>query len=197
MTKADRSTQSSLVMQTKIVKWSNTCKQIYITHINDMSSDEIESTWYKKQDYRAFRRDCKNNVHILKGLQTNSTGVDVCGRGLETSIFPEIEIHRRALKELALKQVLIEQSRNWSDKTYAQEFIAEIYEDICGPCQQEAYRKGLQDEEEVRSHRLGICRKETVQSRKLCEDKSGQTLRTPLRPLIRRRKAYSMTPPVA
>jgi hypothetical protein len=44
----------------KLVSWAPRIALAYsITHVNDMSDEDIEAIWYEQKDYRAFKRDCK------------------------------------------------------------------------------------------------------------------------------------------
>ena len=146
--------------QRKRVRWAPQHVQAThdITHLNEMSMEEISDAWYQKHQYVAFKRECLYVWHLsINGEIKNNS--DWCERGLEHIIDDDRRKNREWHKKCAMSSVLEtqriqrlqqEQQRQVDDGTSnkigSPELLAELYQQTSSLAQLEAHSRGLQDE---------------------------------------------------
>jgi hypothetical protein len=136
------------------IQWAPTVKAVLITHRLDMDDVEITATWYSQQDYKSFKEDCQTCAKLARsGHLTGPTYEALyCTRGLECMISTQrinLKISRR---QCARQAVLGEQDDQHNIMFEDADIIAEEYRDISRPCQCEAHRMGLRDQQTVAAH---------------------------------------------
>jgi hypothetical protein len=130
----------------KSVQWKATCTQVLIEHIDDMSESEIRSIWYDKLDYRAFKKDCKDNIKLAREGNLKSI---ICLHGLEPMCAKRAAF-RRASRINAWDVVLNEQYKQLrTGQQQSPELIAELYQEISLECQRYANLVGIRYQQEL------------------------------------------------
>jgi hypothetical protein len=140
-----------LQMTKKSVHWKSTCTQIHIEHHNDMSESEVRSTWYNKEEYKAFKEDCKDTAKLAqrgKKLQLTPSSCFFCTRGLEPIISSRRGCLRRTGREQAWDNVLFEQCLQREAGCCSPRLIAKEYQRVSEFCQREASLLGLEYQNE-------------------------------------------------
>ena len=138
---------------TKSVHWADYGIFFEITHINDMSEDEINDTWYSRSDYQSFRQDCYMTIDMATAAREAGkrlSGSKVfCERGLEHMIDEERSRLRRERVQEGVEVVLDEQEFQRNQRMDLPEIIAEMYNDISSQAHLDAHDVGLQYEKEM------------------------------------------------
>lgn len=126
-------------------------KQNMIVHVmrrTAYSREEKVASWYCAEEYRLFRRNCRDIVEIMEQRSPIRLAQEFCFRGLEAKT-----IHgslRRACNICeALHCVLDEQDCQDQDGVNNPEMLARIYRRQTLRCQVEAQERGLQDYNET------------------------------------------------
>ena len=147
--------------QRKRVRWAPQHVQAThdITHLNEMSIEEITDAWYQKHQYVAFKRECLYVWHLSINGEIKNNG-DWCERGLEHIIDDDRRKNREWHKKCAISSVLetqriqrLQQEQQQrqdddttSNKIVSPELLAEMYQQTSSLAQLEAHSRGLQDE---------------------------------------------------
>lgn len=123
-----------------------------ITHLNDISEEEIADVWYKKAEYQSIRAEFISTVRkIIRGEYSGDTDRH-CMRGLEFKT-PLGATRRKENKMNALAAVLDEQDRQYNENDFNLEGLACVYIQCNIASRREATRMGEADAEEA----SGMC----------------------------------------
>ena len=126
------------------VRFSQDVQAREIPHLNDVSEQQIECTWYTEEEYSDIKSE------ILLTLKRQRYGVldnckELCFRGLEART-REGSIFRRSNRRNSLEAVLHEQSRQESLRgLHSSDDIAQVYMDTTFENCRAAHAKGLSD----------------------------------------------------
>jgi hypothetical protein len=120
-----------------------------IPHLNDISKQQIETTWYTQKEYSDITSELKLTLRLEK---SGVIGLDICERlcfrGLEART-QEGSILRKTNRLKALETVLYEQSRQRLDGMYSSDDMSKVYTDTVFRSRRAAYAKGSSDAREV------------------------------------------------
>ena len=161
-----KSGSSSEEGQTKCVRWApqHALHEIHdITHLDEMSIEEINDTWYQKHQYAAFKKECVFIWHLsINGeiKSKNNADEEWCERGLEHIIHDERRKSREWERKCAISSVLetqkVQRQQEMSDddksndkndsECLSPEYLAEMYKQASSLSHLEAHSRGLQDE---------------------------------------------------
>ena len=115
-----------------------------VQHLNDISKEEIEATWYTPDEFKELKRD----VHItVKMMSRNERlGIDQCIRGLEHKT--KDGRARRMMNQIeSMSAVLDEQDYQLVNNIYYDdERIARVYKSYTIHCAASAHFHGLSDQ---------------------------------------------------
>ena len=132
------------------VTFAPTARMICVTHLHDMTNDEVESIWYDGSDYDSFHRDCQMTMCLARAAATagrklaRSNTTLFCEIGLEHVISKTQGALRRKRRQLAYDVVLREQHcQKLADGSYMPEAIADLYEVISSRCHEDAHKRAL------------------------------------------------------
>ncbi|CAB9525244.1 expressed unknown protein [Seminavis robusta] len=107
--KANRAAKHSVKRsEAKAVRFSKT-PEVAFRHV---TQDELQKTWYKPQEYDAFKEDCKRTAAYYRNAQGDITRLDpvkVCLRGLEQNLTRISIMSRRITITSSVNMVLHEQ----------------------------------------------------------------------------------------
>lgn len=83
-------------------------------HVNDLTANEIASSWYAKEDYQQLRQDIKTTIRSMLNdpVRSRNDDPDYCTRGLEFKT-PSESRRRRGNRQLAMASVLNYQESAW------------------------------------------------------------------------------------
>jgi hypothetical protein len=78
-------------------------------HINNYSHDEVDATWYSKEELQAIKKDIRHVAKLIEdGLVTNRWGNDYSFRGVDLHV-PDAARRRTVDKSVHCEAVLMEQ----------------------------------------------------------------------------------------
>jgi hypothetical protein len=118
-----------------------------VLHLNNYSTEEIESTWNSRREISAFKKENKN---IAQNLVLPGDGDDdYCFRGLEGKT-PRGALRKRQNRVNARSAVLWEQNRQTETGIRDPEAIADAYYDCTDHCQASAQMLGFRDEQDAK-----------------------------------------------
>lgn len=116
-----------------------------ITHINDMSDEEVVGIWYEKHEYDKIKNDIVPIVkRMMKGERIEETN-ELTIRGLEYRT-RKGAIRRQHNKVESITAVLDEQDRQIEADINDPELLRQAYLEISVPCHREANDLGISDE---------------------------------------------------
>ena len=135
----------------KSVSFSPKCKGMFVTHIKDMSEEEINSIWYTKTECKQFKKEIHTTLEMaregkLKGQE------QFCDRGLEHVIYRKVGTLRSQRRRKAIETVLLEQFEQKREGHCSPDFIAELYEDVTAQSQINAHEMALKDAADALSY---------------------------------------------
>jgi hypothetical protein len=144
------------------VRFSNRVLYRNIPHLNNISKQQIDSTWYTQEEYL----DIKSKLELtLKSQKSGLLGLDnceeLCFRGLEART-RQGSILRKTNQWNALEAVLHEQDRQSSLGMYSSDDVAKIYVNNSFRARCGARAKGLSDAREASA---GSTKEEIQESR--------------------------------
>jgi hypothetical protein len=118
--------------------------EIYeVLHIDDYSSELIDSTWYNKTDYRLIQTSC---AKIICKMNDDTTMKNTYwSRGLE-NFTDDGALFRRTIRDRAMDAVMEEQTRQWENDVFEPVGIADIYAHHCIDCKFDAINTARRDE---------------------------------------------------
>lgn len=91
-------------------------------HFRDMSLEEREATWYKKENYIEMKRECIPAVRLLiKGAYPGDTDV-LCKRGIEYRT-PRGSKQRKMNQRVSVQAVMSAQDLDGDDESIRSEYI--------------------------------------------------------------------------
>lgn len=110
-------------MTKKAVRFATTCQVRTIIH--EPSNDDAQPTWYGKQEYRAFRKTCKEDIYAFAMSQKVGSfdSNEHCVRGLE-NLFPPTKRVLDQRKRERVHVVLGQQNMQRAAGAYEPETIA-------------------------------------------------------------------------
>jgi hypothetical protein len=120
-----------------------------IPHLNDISEQQIETTWYTKKEYSDIRSELKLTVKLQRNGVLGLANCEVlCFRGLETR-GQEGKSLRKAIQWNAVEAVLYEQARQNLLGTFSSDDVAKVYVDAVFRGYDAAHANGLSDAREA------------------------------------------------
>jgi hypothetical protein len=137
--------QATGPLSSKCVSFNDRISAIAVTHINDYTQEDINETWYQKEDYQNMRKGMKQSIKFMvNGIVDDD--LEFCSRGLETGADTR---QRRQNKNEAFAVVNNEQQLQRIEGSDLSELIAMLYSVYAFPCQQTAYIQGVRDAQDV------------------------------------------------
>jgi hypothetical protein len=133
-------------LSAKCVSFNDTISAIPVTHINDYTQEDIDDTWYQKEDWKNMRKGMKQSIKFMVKYGIVDDDLEFCSRGLETRADT---IQRRQNKNEAFAAVMNEQHLQRIEDSDLSELIAMLYSVYTFPCQQTAYMQGVRDAQDV------------------------------------------------
>eukprot|EP00339_Tiarina_fusa_P023890 CAMPEP_0117051886 /NCGR_PEP_ID=MMETSP0472-20121206/35857_1 /TAXON_ID=693140 ORGANISM="Tiarina fusus, Strain LIS" /NCGR_SAMPLE_ID=MMETSP0472 /ASSEMBLY_ACC=CAM_ASM_000603 /LENGTH=175 /DNA_ID=CAMNT_0004766285 /DNA_START=117 /DNA_END=640 /DNA_ORIENTATION=+ len=109
-------------------------------HINDYTDEEINSCYYRGEDFRAFKLDVKRAIRML-GTKRTIDENKICTRGVECRT-KESAAMRFRIRGAAQSAVLREQRKQTGNGSTT---LAAVYSPIAGTSVVSAYMMGLSD----------------------------------------------------
>lgn len=98
--------------RSKGVAFAPFCDVRYHLHKNDMSTDEITSTWTSREERRLTELEAKTTIGFMRHRPEQVTEENGrCGRGLEHLVKSTVVRTRRKIKENVMNAVFFEQER--------------------------------------------------------------------------------------
>ena len=117
-----------------------------VLHINDYSDEEINLTWYDKNEIQMIKAENKAVANMINHVMENE---NLCFRGLENRQRAHA-IEKRRNKANARALVFLEQEIQKEQGAEDPEALADIYYDATQHCQVAANMMGLRDERDAR-----------------------------------------------
>jgi hypothetical protein len=127
-----------------------------IPHIDDLSDDEVDATWYSKKECQAIRRSCLRTVELMEqsndedDFRLSKRSSKHCTRGLEKQTDLQRESRKRQ-QEASFEAVMTIQDLSDSRGIALNDVMAELYAHSCSNSVRGAILVALQDAREVRS----------------------------------------------
>jgi hypothetical protein len=136
----------------RAVSWApDDANEIYeIPHINDFSSEMIDSLWYNEADYQRIQTSCIKIIRKMVDSDSDKQIVErttkrYCSRGLEH--FTDAgALARRTIRRSAIDAVMDEQFRQFTKDVVEPACIADLYAQHCRACKYYAIITALRDE---------------------------------------------------
>ena len=133
----------------KSVSWARSVRSYRIIHVNDMSEQELNATWYNTLEYHSFKKECQLTICLARAAHEARTrlpgrGKQVTERGLEHLIHKERGDLRRVRRRCGMEAVLSEQLYQQQQGFSSPESIAASYRQISGPAQCDANDQAFQ-----------------------------------------------------
>jgi hypothetical protein len=121
-----------------------------IPHLDDISKEQIENTWYTKEEYSDIKSELRLTIKLQrKGfLRLGNYCEELCFRGLEARS-KEGSTFRQTNRWNALEAVLYEQSRQNLIGVYSSDDLAKVYMEAVFKGRHAARVNGLRDAREV------------------------------------------------
>jgi hypothetical protein len=121
-----------------------------IPHLDDISKQQIENTWYTKKEYSDIKYEIRLTIKLqIKGHRRLGTYCEeLCFRGLEAQS-KQGSIFRQTNRWNALEAVLHEQSRQNLIGVYSSDDLAKVYMEAVFKDRHAARVNGLRDAREV------------------------------------------------
>ena len=140
----------------KTVSFSANVQINTIMPYQDYTEDEMQTIWYQKKDYKAFKRIILTTLQLNRAGELPEGGNDEhTMRGIECRT-REGAAARKATKEQVMAAVLGEQARQRQDKQLEQQkavwLLARVSRQLTEESQLEASIHGMCDELEARLH---------------------------------------------
>ena len=144
------SSKSTVQKQLRFSLSSN--ETFFIPHINNLSDEEVNATWYECGDYGKIKTAMIPLIRkMMKGATIEETDQETI-RGLEYRT-RKGAIRRQHNKAEAISAVLEEQDRQIeADGEVDDEMLSAVYRQISAHCQEEAHQLALGDVEPAREH---------------------------------------------
>jgi hypothetical protein len=133
-------------LSAKCVSLDDIISTIAVIHINDYTQEEINDTWYQKEEYRDMKKGMKQSIKFMVKYGIVDDDLEFCSRGLETGADTE---QRRQSKNESFAVVNNEQQLQRIEGSDLSELIAMLYSVYTFPCQQTAYMQGVRDAQDV------------------------------------------------
>ena len=148
------------------------CKRVHareIPHLNDISEQQVRTTWYSKEEFSDIKSDRKLAVkrQSLGFFLELDTCEELCFRGLEKRT-REGSILKKTNRLSGIEAVLQEQSRQSLLGIYSPDDVAQVYIDTVFRARRAAHIKGLSDAREASE---GSIKEEVQQVDKSCGQK--------------------------
>jgi hypothetical protein len=119
-----------------------------VPHIDDISDDEVDATWYSKKEFQTIRKSCLRTVELMEQNLSIKESSKHCTRGLEKHTVLRRELRKRQ-QELCFETVMNIQDLSESRGVALNDIMAEFYAKSCSNSVREAIRVALQDEREL------------------------------------------------
>ena len=128
----------------KSVAFAEYDEEIDITHVNDLSDEEIAAVWYNSSEYAAMIKNNNMTVFLMNvGADLNEEQGHTA-RGLEHHT-EKGALARFINRRNAYDAVLYEQDLQFMDNVIDWETMADVYLEHSLPCREAAYRRGVND----------------------------------------------------
>ena len=132
----------------KKTRFANFNRIEYIPRIEDLSEEEMFSTWWSQEELEQIKQTCILTLKLASSddaIPERAKG-DLCLRGLEAKT-PLAAKRRWETKKLAWKIVLDEQWEQWDKNIDDPEALAEVYRRFALNSEKRAQLVGLKDAE--------------------------------------------------
>ena len=147
---SDQSVHSDATSATEMEKSVSFCETVAVHQVmtcDDYTLDEIEASWYSRDDYAQIRSRCHHEIFELnQGIFQWKNDAEFCARGLERATTVGVKA-RRENRCLAYQAVLGVQASQMKQGTFDDEAIAEAYRLVSFSCQLLSYVVGSRDRE--------------------------------------------------
>merc|ERR1712232_786927 len=120
----------------------------------------IEDCWYSPEDYEEIKASFQYLVFMMDSGEETIDNNEETSRGLEFRT-QEGAWERFEHERDAYNAVLDEQDRQWNRNCDDPIKIAELYQEVCVPCQNDASERGKKDEIDICDYLLDT-REETI-----------------------------------
>lgn len=115
-----------------------------ITHLNDMSEEEIESRWISDQELATIRQACMRLVTLMNLCH------DKKERGLDQHTFSE-QARKKHMRRKLYKAVSTIQEYQMNNQVWIPDILSGVCQKYSAACELEAHVVGLRDEVEIYS----------------------------------------------
>ena len=118
-----------------------------IPHLSALPKSEIEARWLTPHETKRIKDMCRITVRMMMAGQVIPNDDDnYCTRGLE--IRTKLGARRRYQKRDAARRLLRAQHFQQREGFTDEQYLAELYQGYTTACGNEAYRRGLSDQQE-------------------------------------------------
>lgn len=117
-------------------------------HVNDITEDEKEASWFSPQEFDRMKEDVSRTVELMAAGEYEGGGAEQCSRGLEGRTRTEC-LQRRENKWAAINAVLDEQDQQQKFQLFDDELLREVYIEENIDCRQPALEMGIRDHEDA------------------------------------------------
>jgi hypothetical protein len=139
----------SVVRQQRRVSFSKSKEVLDVTHINDLSAEDVTSVWWTTSDYNQIKRMYKITVQrMMHGVTFAKDDPNFCERGLEFRTKAGSQ-RRHRQKERVRKALATAQDFQYREGFRDPLYIAEMCAEYSRGCCNEARARGLSDRAEV------------------------------------------------
>ena len=130
------------------VRFNETVAVRPITHVDDLSDDDLDALWFTRDDFAKMKRSFSNTTKLIsQGLYAEDED-HICARGLEHRTKCAAR-NRRRTRWHAIGAVLLEQRRQRNLGIRDDELISEAYTEENLRCRLVALRLGVQDQKQA------------------------------------------------
>jgi uncharacterized protein (DUF1919 family) len=136
-------TRQSTPINQRSVSFSPSDHVIKVTHLNDMSEEEVKSKWISTQELAKIRQTCMRLVTLMNLCDKKE-------RGLDQHTLSE-KARKEHMRWQLYKAVATIQKYQTKNQVWNPDGLAEICQKYSATCELEAYVVGLRDEVEVYS----------------------------------------------
>jgi hypothetical protein len=136
----------------RMVHFASRVQGVQIIHINNMTEDEIRSTWYQQSEMQAIKTSLRTTIETVEAGESMDSE-ELCIRGLELQT-TEVSKKRRKFRRQSIRKVLKEQDRQRNEDCFDDESLAGVYCEYSCPCQEVAHEAAVKDELDVREQEM-------------------------------------------
>jgi hypothetical protein len=134
-------------------------------HINNLSNEEIASTWYSEYEYKQIKEGVNSLVAAVKSGKYEGDSDKDCLRGLERRL-KKNSLRRQKIKMYGMMVVLGEQEEQVITGKYDENIIAKAYMSVSRQCLALAHKVALIDEVEANLYNYIETNRKTIKKEK-------------------------------